>query len=162
MEAQPRPLVDMAVLYGCRKLMAAVWSVVQTIAMRPWAACSSRTCKTFGAHHEMKVGGCYTHCFMPCPVLWRLCCAQVFYFSDMKEGYKTNSRLMGLRGKRVRSVTHTCTHAHAHPAVPGRGLLCHLQTPKLTSWQHHSVCPVATDTQAKQDMTYLGGCAMHS
>lgn len=26
---------------------------------------------------------------------------QVFYFSDMKDGYKANSRLIGLRGKRV-------------------------------------------------------------
>lgn len=38
---------------------------------------------------------------------------QVFYFSDMKEGYKANSRLMGLRGKRVSG-----SQEHQQPETP--------------------------------------------
>jgi hypothetical protein len=64
--------------------------------------CASSNCK------QPKLA---TSCAVPvrlklcCAVLRRAvpCRAQVFYFKDMKEGYKANSRLMGLRGKRVRT-----------------------------------------------------------
>lgn len=73
-----------------------------------------------------------------------LCCAQVFYFSDMKEGYKANSRLMGLRGKRVRQHTHTsdtCLHialTHQRLGTATTELVNHWQSP-----QHRVTLPVA-------------------
>jgi hypothetical protein len=42
----------------------------------------------------------------------------VFYFKDMKEGYKAKSRLMGLRGKRVRTHNVTFKAVEPSPAVP--------------------------------------------